>query len=143
MKYIVDIDSNPGFIQIIGTSELGDRAVSPFVFQIRGASSMLMRLREAIAECLLRIKHLEARLHESHEAHDEFHYGFVTFHPGHIPITLMTHAGQTTLTIGHQQVGCGVIHDLYALQRAIQRTLSASEREEACNDWQPATIIAA
>lgn len=123
MKYIIDFHSHQGFLQILGVTEFMDQMASPLAFQVRGGARLVQTLHDAVEECVVRIQEIDEGFHDDRACHHAFEGGFVTFRPGDIPVTLVTQARRTVLVIGARQVGHGVIENLPALHKALQKAM--------------------
>lgn len=128
MKYIIDFESHQGFLQILGVTEFMDQLAAPLAFQVRGGARLLQTLHDAVGECLVRIQEIDEGFHSDRDCHHAFEGGFVTFRPGDIPVTLVTQARRTSLIIGARQVGNGVIENLPALHKALQKALAQLDK---------------
>ena len=128
MKYIIDFESHQGFLQILGVTEFMDQLAAPLAFQVRGGARLLQALHDAVEECLVRIQEIDEGFHSDRDCHHAFEGGFVTFRPGDIPVTLVTQARRTSLIIGARQVGNGVIENLPALHKALQKALAQLDK---------------
>ena len=128
MKYIIDFESHQGFLQILGVTEFMDQMAAPVAFQIRGGARLLQTLHDAVEECLVRIQRIDEGFHSDRDCHHAYEGGFVTFRPGDIPVTLVTQARRTSLIIGARQVGNGVIENLPALHKALQKALAQLDK---------------
>lgn len=128
MKYIIDFESHQGFLQILGVTEFMDQMAAPVSFQVRGGARLLQTLHDAVEECLVRIQEIDAGFHSDRDCHHAFEAGFVVFRPGDIPVTLVTQARRTSLIIGARQVGHGVIENLPALHKALQKAMAQLDK---------------
>ena len=128
MKYIIDFESHQGFLQILGVTEFMDQLAAPLAFQVRGGARLVQTLHDAVEECVVRIQRIDEGFHSDRDCHHAFEGGFVTFRPGDIPVTLVTQARRTSLIIGARQVGNGVIENLPALHKALQKALAQLDK---------------
>lgn len=128
MKYLVDFESNHGFLQIFGVTEYGDQMAGPLAFQVRGGAQLLESLSDAVGECLARIKAIDEGFHNDQACRQAFEDSFVIHAAGQTPVTLVTQARRTTLIIGARQVGNGALFNLDAFQKALKKALARLEK---------------
>lgn len=127
MRYIVDTDSNSGFIQIIGIPESRMMGEYPLAFQVRGGVSILESLESSLQQAIAHIEHIDDLYHYEAQAKVDYHQGMVVFTPGYIPITLVIQQRMVTVLIGSRQLGDGPVRSVDQLLSAVQEAIAKAE----------------
>lgn len=125
MHYLIDLENNRGFVQILGLTSTLTPAETPLAFQVRGGASLLERLASALAEAHERILAIDAAFHDDPAAREAFEAGFVVFRAGDVPVTCVVQRRAVSLMLGARQVGVGAVA-LDALRDAVSRAQAAA-----------------
>lgn len=124
MKYIIDLNTNSAFIQVIGLTETNATMEAPLAFQVRGGKQLLEKIQRVLLQSHTRIKDIDDRFHEDMTARTAFENGFVVFEPGETPVTCIVCRRRATLILGDRQVGSGSVQ-LDSLLLAVSTALAS------------------
>lgn len=127
MKYLVDLNSNGGFLQIFGMTEWGEDMEYPLSFQNRGGVMLAESLANVIDECLKKMKEIESGFHEDTTLRNQHELGFSIFKPGETPIVLVCKQRMISIMVGWTQLGDGPINSPDNLLKALRFTLQSDK----------------